>query len=72
MIVQARLIKLATDDKLMEMNESIELGKIFLVDLNTKHEVTLHNTEYDKEHTKEVVLCVDGGWLPTEILEYIV
>ncbi len=75
MIVQARLTKLSTADGLVAMKEDADalVGKIYLVDLDTKRMATLHNIDRNVLHQKEIVSALndDGstGWMPLEMLE---
>jgi len=69
MITIAKLIKLKTDDGLMEMNDDIPLGKNYVVDTDTKRIVRGFNLEYGKEWEREIIFTPSDGFLPTELLE---
>lgn len=68
--VTATLIKLATEDGLVEFNYDVPIGKVYKIDLSTKATVELFNQERNISHFKEVVWDTRGGWLPTEVLQW--
>lgn len=69
----ARLTKFKTADSMVDFRMVIPASKLYLIDLDTQHTVTLWNVTYNREHTKEIVFAVENGkhvgWLPTECLE---
>ena len=67
----AILIKLKSDDGLIEARGNIQLGKKYLVDINSKCELRLYNMEFKEEHTKEVLTTSEGGWVPTELIKIL-
>lgn len=70
--VEATLTKRATEDGLFETYDHVELGKRYVIDLDSRQEITFFNTEQRVEHTKEIVMCWDGEqWapFPTEMLD---
>ena len=68
--VPARLAKMKTADGLVEMLPEVELGEYYMVDLDSIKDEHYFNTEFQKEHWKQIILCDNGRWLPTELLEF--
>lgn len=66
--VTATLVKLKSDDGLIEMNADVPLGKHYVVDLDSRRVDDLFNFTYFREHTKESIATRDGGRLPTDLL----
>jgi hypothetical protein len=69
---EATLRKRSTDDDLFNVLDHIELGKRYVIDLDSRMEVTFFNTEHRVHHVKEIVMCWDGQqWapFPTEMLD---
>lgn len=67
-LVQARVIKLQTDDGAMSLTDSLKVGDTFIIDLATKSPVPMSSG--DRVYIQTVVQCVeDGKWLPWECLE---
>lgn len=67
-VVKAALIALRTADGLVECGEGVEVGREYLVDVDTRRTVQLFNFEHGCRHTKEIINAVDGAWLPMELL----
>ena len=70
-LVKARLVKIRTDDGLVEFHESTPIGKEYTVDLDSVRTRRMWNTDHDCEHEKVIVSAVGGRWLPLECLELI-
>ena len=71
-IVKAKLIKHKTDDGLMEMQEDIPLGKIYLIDSDSLQNVQAYNMEKHVRHEKMMVNDItNDAYLPMELLELI-
>lgn len=68
-IRKAKLIKLKTDDGLFEMFSHIELGKEYFVNLDTQKTRIGYSALHKKNWEREMIRTVDGGLLPTELLE---
>ena len=68
-MIEARLKKLRTDDGLVEMEEHIQLGKIYLVDENSMQQVGWHNFIAHKTVTRASICADNGEWLPLELLD---
>lgn len=66
--VTATLVKLRTDDGLVEMHDNIPLGKTYEVDLDSIATHELFNLVHHR-HTKESITARDGGRIPTEMLD---
>lgn len=72
----AKLIKHATHDGLMEINDDVPLGKIYRVDLDSRRIAGFKNTKVNKLHSKTIISTIDGagkvtGYLPLEILQIL-
>jgi hypothetical protein len=70
-LATATLIKHATDDGLVEMNEDIQLGKTYQVDINTIRNGEGFNIVKNIGWKREVIDVSDGQgwrWMPTEML----
>lgn len=70
-LVKARLAKLATDDGLVEFKDGVELGREYLIDLDSKQRCWMRNFDRNVRHEKELVYADNGRWLPFECLELI-
>lgn len=72
MIVQVRLIKRITDDGLMEIRDEVELGRLYRVDMATRHTMRLLH-DSGAVHEKEMIRCYPpgNGWLPVALLEFL-
>lgn len=71
MIVTAKLVKVKTEDGLMEICDPSLLGKEYLIDLSTKRMRSGFNITHNKQWEREMVQdSTNGGWLPTEMLEW--
>ena len=81
-IAMAKLIKLETDDGFFQMRDHIELGKLYVVDLDSVHVARGMNLLLMCQWDKEIINTLDdrvltseggvvNGWLPTEIIEII-
>lgn len=71
---RATLTKHVTDDGLSEILDEIPLGTVYEVELSTMREVELFNTEYQRDHTKIIVIARGGvsgtmGWMVVEHLK---
>ena len=73
MIVKATLIKLKTDDGLVEFSPGIEVGREYIVDLNSiRRDQTLMHFDIKGasiNHRKDLIWTWDGQWLPMECLK---
>ena len=73
MIVQARLIKRRTEDGLVEMKDSVPIGKLYEADLSRVYRGMPMRHENGTLHTKDVVWVKnpDGtwGWFALELLQ---
>lgn len=70
-IVSADLVKLKTDDGLVEMKDHIQIGAQYNVDMNSKRMVKGFNIEKKILWEREVIDIVDSEgrwWMPTELL----
>jgi hypothetical protein len=71
-IVQATLIKLATDDGLCSFEPGVSVGQKYLVDLDTirrgQSMIHHHDNGTFEAHTKDIINTVDAGWLPLQCL----
>jgi hypothetical protein len=67
---KATLIKRKTDDGLIEIHDHIQLGKEYLVDLDSRSMQKGYNLVEGKAWEKEGILVISSGgrWLPTELL----
>jgi hypothetical protein len=70
MIVTAKLTKRQTSDGLLEMGDQISLGREYRVDLSTIQIRGGYNFIHRVEWEREMVQDIEGGWLPTEMLEW--
>lgn len=81
-IAMAKLIKLKTEDGFFQMKDHIEVGKLYVVDLDSIHVARGMNLLLMCQWDKEIISTLDGrlltsdfgavnGWLPTEIIEII-
>ena len=71
-VVDAKLIKRVTDDGMIEVEDHVELGRKYIVNLDSRRTESGFNTIQEKHWTREVidVIDVDGDyWWPTELLE---
>lgn len=76
-LVKAKLIKLATEDHLVEFFDETPLGKVYIVDADTDsvEELEMYNMDRGVYHRKRVICNIDPvthanlGWLPVECLE---
>ncbi len=69
-MIKVRLIKRATDDGLVEVNDDVPLGKEYLADWDTRKMETGYNIPYGQFWKRELV-WIDNTWFPTELLEVI-
>lgn len=67
----AIVTKRRTDDGLVEFLPSVEIGRSYVVDLDSiRRNVRMFNYEHDTEHQKDTILeTTTGRWLPLECLE---
>ena len=70
-IVKAKLIKRTTDDGLFEIEDDIPIGKQYLVDLDSMEKCFGRNTVKGVNWEKVIIYDVFGGWMPTELLEFM-
>jgi hypothetical protein len=70
-LIKARLAKLRTDDGLVEFRDGVELGKLYVVDLDSKERHWMRNFDFNVRHEKDIIRTQDGKWLPFECLELI-
>lgn len=68
-MVKATLIKLKTDDGLLQMRPHIQLGKVYEVDPTTRKAEKGVNTDKCVLWEREIILTENGEWLPTEMLD---
>ena len=69
MIRRATLVKTVTDDGLVEMQDGVEVGRVYEVDDGTVRMAEGFNHVLKKRWVRLVVtVCGDGGWFPTELL----
>lgn len=74
-LCRARLKKLNTNDGLLPLrtDENLQLGQVFLIDLDSKQTVVLEHNATQTVHEKIIVQDAEnGGWLPWECLEIFV
>lgn len=67
-IVKAKVIKLESDDGLVKFDSYI--GKEYIVDVDEVVDVELISIEKETKHKKKMVLDVQGGYIPVELLEF--
>jgi hypothetical protein len=74
----ARLRRRSTDDGLVEMRDEIPIGKLFVLDMNSRQMVLGFNVPQQRAHKKEWVYGYGhkdgpeaGGWLCLELLEVL-
>lgn len=72
MLIQVQLVKKATDDGLVEFEDDIPLGRVYLVELDSRRTVMLLNDDTGGAHLKDIIYTVDGAWLPVECLKFVV
>ena len=65
----ATLIKKNSDDGLFEVNENVQIGAQYVIDLDTLRVEEGYNIVFNKRWKREIVNVVDGGWFPTELLK---
>jgi hypothetical protein len=64
------MVKLATEDGMIEAAPGVAVGATYLVDLATRRTVTLRHLVTGVVHEKEIVMTYPpAGWLCTEMLE---
>lgn len=72
MIVRARLIKLKTDDGLVESVDGVPLGREYLIDLSTRRRQQMYNIDVHRCHEKDIVdEYPSGRWLVLDMLEIL-
>jgi len=67
-IKKVKTIKRTTSDGLFELKDHIKIGCEYEVDMASIRMQHGFNTEVNQNWYKEIIDCVDGQWLPTEIL----
>ena len=70
-IVKAKLVKLITDDGLVSVEDDVEIGKEYLVDLDSMHVCEGYNHELDEIWSRLIIYDAFGGWLPRELIEFV-
>jgi hypothetical protein len=70
--MQVELVKKATDDGLVEFEDDVPLGRKYLVDMESTRVILLLDDTTGGCHMKEIIYTVDGMWLPTECLKFVV
>lgn len=60
-IANAKLVRKKTPDGLVELWEDVPIGKIYKIDLDSLRFAKFYNIPFGKEHTKQIVTCVDDG-----------
>lgn len=74
-IVKAKLVKRCTDDGLCDVQDHIEIGKIYHVDLRTVRTQRMKNVAKGVWHTKTIIDVVNPtthvreGWFAYELLQ---
>lgn len=69
MIVKVKLKKLRTDDGTFSVKDHVKLGAEYEIDLSTRRLASLYNYEMNLKHSKEIVDCTNGFYLPVEMLD---
>ncbi len=69
MIVEAKLVKLKSEDGFWEMLNYVQLGTVYEVDTETIRIARVWNRKLRKEASTTVIRCTNGTWLPVELLE---
>lgn len=70
-IVTAKLVKRITDDRMVQIEDHVPLGKVYRVDLATRRWTYMVNTVHNVQHKKEIVNEYPSGmYLPCELLEF--
>lgn len=72
MTTTVELVKTATDDGLVEFEDDVQIGRRYLVDLDSQQVVMLQNDATGGYHMKEIIYTVEGSWLPVECLKFVV
>jgi hypothetical protein len=67
--VTARLKKRVTSDGLVEMHDHVPIGKEYKIDADSRGNRTGYNYIKRKSWDRELVWDINGGWLPTELLD---
>lgn len=70
MIKKYKLIKHATADGLVSIEDHVQLGKVYHGDPATIREATGYNIVHGRRWKREVI-DIDGHWFPTELLEEV-
>lgn len=69
-IIIARLVKSKTDDGLWEMQDHIELGKAYFVDVDSIQVIKAFHKEKKIFHERKMILDIEvGKWIPLEFLD---
>jgi len=75
MIVKATLVKLATDDGLVQFEAHAKLGAEYFVELNSimRQQRMIHTSEETNGtptvHFKDIIWTAHGDWLPLECIQ---
>jgi hypothetical protein len=77
-IVKAVLEKLATDDGLVQFGDHAEVGREYLVHLDSirRQQAMVHHADLTDGgqpifHAKDIIWTVEGIWLPLECLRLL-
>ncbi len=68
-LTTAKLIKLRTLDGLFEVEDHVQLGKEYTVDLASITVGEGINLEVGVRWSREIIYMEEGDWFPTELLE---
>ena len=69
-LVQTRVRAMTTLDGMVDLNDTVTMGQVLIVDINSGADVGLFSHKYNTAHVKRVVRVVDtGGIIPLECLE---
>lgn len=70
-LVKAKLIKRKTDDGLFEIEDYVQLGKEYMVDVDSLFRGTGVHVPTGTVWEREVVFMENGEWFPLELLEIL-
>ncbi len=63
-----RLLRHVTEDGLWEVDRTLPLGRVYVVDLTTRQVGSFWSVVARRAHDKELVRSQDGTWFPVELL----
>ncbi len=69
MIVDAVLCKRITSDGLVEVEDHVQIGKVYRVNLATRRMANGRNFIEHVTWRREIINDVNGTWFPTELLQ---